>query len=205
MRFTPPKIIKRLFPELIWNLSEKTEGKEIFLTFDDGPTPEITDWVLECLANEGIKATFFALGKNVEQHPEIFKRVVDAGHAVGNHSYSHQKGWEMTTERYVEDIDLADNFIHSNLVRPPYGRISPRQIHRLGERYKLIMWDVISHDYSKYCTPDSCLKNVIKYSRNGAIVVFHDSKKAFNNLQYALPRAIKILKSEGYVFKKIEL
>lgn len=205
MRFTPPKFIKRIFPDLIWNLADRVEGKKIFLTFDDGPTPEITDWVLNCLKEEGIKATFFCLGKNVEQHPDIFQRIIEAGHAAGNHSYSHQKGWSMPTGRYVEDIDLADSFIKSNLVRPPYGRIRPRQAYRLAERYKLIMWDLISLDYSRYCSPTRCFDNVMKNSRHGSIVVFHDSQKAFTNLSYTLPRAIRALKEEGYSFDKIEL
>lgn len=205
MRFTPPKFIKRIFPDLIWDFSDKTDGKKIYFTFDDGPTPAVTPWVLDCLAAVGAKATFFCLAKNVEQYPEIFQMILDAGHAVGNHSYSHQKGWEMPTGRYIEDIDLADTLIKSNLVRPPYGRIKPRQARRLSERYHLIMWDVLSRDYSRYCSPKSCLNNVVKNSRNGSIVVFHDSAKAFANLHEVLPLALKKLGEMGYTFEKIEL
>lgn len=205
MRFTPPKFIKRMFPDLIWNFSNNTDGKKIYFTFDDGPTPAVTPWVLDCLAAAGAKATFFCLAKNVEQYPELFQMILDAGHAVGNHSYSHQKGWEMPTGRYVEDIDLADTLIKSNLFRPPYGRIKPRQARRLSERYNLIMWDVISRDYSRFCSPKRCLNNVLNNSRNGSIVVFHDSARAFANLHEVLPEALKILGERGYTFEKIEL
>ncbi|MFI3315859.1 MAG: polysaccharide deacetylase family protein [Rikenellaceae bacterium] len=205
MRFIVPLIIRRIFPSLIWNFKNKTSDDTLHLTFDDGPTPEVTTWVLDCLKKSDVKATFFCLAKNVEQYPAIFNRIVAEGHSVGNHSYSHQKGWGMSTGRYVADVDLADDFINSNLYRPPYGRITPRQAHRLSERYKLIMWDVLSCDYSGYCSSQRCLKNVLNGARNGSIIVFHDSEKAFKNLSYALPRAIEELKSRGFKFEKIEL
>lgn len=202
MYFKPPKIIRRLFPSVIWDFPE---SPEVFLTFDDGPTPEITPWVLDQLREYGFKATFFCLGKNVEQHPEIYQRILDEGHAVGNHTYSHQKGWEMKTWRYVEDVDFADDLIHSNLMRPPYGRIKPVQARLLSERYNIILWSVLSQDYSSLVSPRSCLKNVTKHLRPGAIVLFHDSKKAFRNLRYALPRVLQFLKENGYSCPKIEL
>ena len=205
MHFTPPKFIKKIIPDMIWRFPSLDGKKRIYLTFDDGPTPAITSWVLEQLALADVKATFFALAKNVEQNPELFQKVVEAGHAVGNHTYSHQKAWNMTTTEYIEDVDLADSFIKSNLFRPPYGMVFPRQAKRVSSRYKIIMWDVLSRDYSHYCTPESCLSNVLNGARDGSIVVFHDSAKAFNNLKYTLPIVLKRLKEEGYEFCKIEL
>ncbi|MDR0954762.1 MAG: polysaccharide deacetylase family protein [Rikenellaceae bacterium] len=202
MQFKPPLLLKRLFPAVIW---EFPESREVFLTFDDGPTPEITPWVLDQLREYGFKATFFCLGKNVEQHPEIFQRILDEGHAVGNHTYSHQKGWEMKTWRYIEDVDFADDLIHSNLVRPPYGRIKPAQARRLSERYRIVLWSVLSRDYSSLVSPRKCLKNVTKHVQGGSIILFHDSKKAFRNLKYALPRVLQFLKEQGYSCAPIEL
>ena len=205
MYIEPPKIVKRLFPDLIWSFSQQEVDGKVFITFDDGPTPEITPWILDTLSKFDAKATFFCLGKNVEQYPELFQMILEGGHAVGNHTYSHQKGWEMRTGRYVEDVDLADNFIHSNLFRPPYGRIKPSQARRLSERYKLIMWDVLSRDYSQLVSPRSCLNNVVKHVKSGSIVLFHDSRKAYRNLSYTLPRTLEFLRSKGLESVKIEL
>ena len=205
MYIEPPKIVKRLFPDLIWSFSQQEVDGKVFITFDDGPTPEITPWILDTLSKFDAKATFFCLGKNVEQYPELFQMILEGGHAVGNHTYSHQKGWEMRTGRYVEDVDLADNFIHSNLFRPPYGRIKPAQARRLSERYKLIMWDVLSRDYSQLVSPRSCLNNVVKHVKSGSIVLFHDSRKAYRNLSYTLPRTLGFLRSKGLESVKIEL
>ena len=187
---------------MIWNFPD---SPNVYLTFDDGPTPEVTPWVLEQLRKHGFKATFFCLGKNVEQHPEIFQQILAEGHAVGNHTYSHQKGWEMKTWRYVEDVDFADDLIHSNLLRPPYGRIKPVQARVLNERYNLIMWSVLSRDYSRLISPQKCLQNVTKHVTHGSIVLFHDSHKAFRNLKYALPRVLDFLHENGYTCSKIEL
>lgn len=203
MYFRPPKFVKRLFPDLHWTLPEA--GRVVYLTFDDGPTPEITEWVLDTLDKFEAKATFFCLGKNVEQHPDIFQKVLDRGHAVGNHSYSHLKGWGMPTGRYMEDVDLAGDLIHSNLFRPPYGRIKPSQARRVSERYKIIMWDLLSRDYSQVVSRKSCVKNVTKHLHDGAIIVFHDSVKASRNLKYALPRVLEELRKKGYLCRPIEL
>lgn len=202
MYFRIPRILKKLFPKLIW---EFPDSPDVFLTFDDGPTPEITPWVLEQLRQYNAKATFFCLGKNVEQYPEIFQQILDEGHAVGNHTYSHQKGWEMKNWRYIEDVDFADDLIHSNLLRPPYGRIKPVQVRLLGERYNLIMWSVLSQDYSSLVSPRKCLHNVTGHVYPGSIVLFHDSKKAFRNLRYALPRTLQFLQEQNYTCSKIEL
>ena len=175
-------------PDLIWEIDDE-DG--VFLTFDDGPTPGVTEWILSTLDKYDAKATFFVLGKNVEMYPDLYKRILDAGHKVGNHTYSHQKGWGMSLERYTEDVDFANDLIHSELFRPPYARITPAQARFLGQRYKLVMWDIISRDYNRRLSPRTCLKNVTKHLAPGAIVVFHDSEKAFRNMRYALPRTLE--------------
>jgi peptidoglycan/xylan/chitin deacetylase (PgdA/CDA1 family) len=202
MRFKPPQFLKRLMPELVWNIPD---GEHVFLTFDDGPTPGVTEWILRELARFDMKATFFCLGKNVDLYPDLYQRIIDDGHKVGNHTYSHQKGWEMSTEDYIEDIDLANQMLHSDLFRPPYGRITPTQARELGKRYNIIMWDVLSRDYNRKLRPRTCLNNVIKHVRPGDIVVFHDSEKAFRNLHFALPRTLKYLQDNGLKSKSIEL
>lgn len=200
-----PTFIKRIFPDLIWSFSNSSQRREVFLTFDDGPTPEITEWILKTLSNYDAKATFFCLGKNVEMHPELAQKIIDEGHALANHTYSHQKGFSMSVERYIQDVDLADEYIHSNLFRPPYGHITPSQARRLSERYKVIMWDILSRDYSSVVSPESCAKTVLKHTKPGAIVVFHDSQKSFRNMSYALPILLEHLKEKGIKCKKIEI
>ncbi len=191
MYIHPPKFITCLFPDMRWGFDPEKYAGRLFITFDDGPTPGITPWIVETLARYDAKATFFCLGKNVEQYPDLYRLIVDNGHAVGNHTYSHMKGWGNRVERYIEDVDLADSFIHSNLVRPPYGRITPSQSRRLSERYNIIMWNVLSRDYSRVLSPAACLRNVTKHMGSGSVVVFHDSKKAFRNMSYALPRVLE--------------
>ncbi len=202
MRLRPPKFLRRLMPDLIWEIESKDS---VFLTFDDGPTPGITEWILSTLDKYDAKATFFLLGRNVEMYPELFQRIVNAGHAVGNHTYSHQRGWRMTLERYVEDVDFADGYIGGNLFRPPYAQITPSQARFLGQRFKLVMWDVLSRDYSSHVSPKGCLRNVTKYLDAGSIVVFHDSEKSFRNMSYALPRVLELAKEKGLKCRAIEL
>jgi len=187
---------------LHWNF--KDPGA-IFLTFDDGPHPEITPWVLEQLRKYNAKATFFCIGKNVELYPEVIDMIRAQGHSLGNHSYSHIKGWGNSTGRYMEDVDLANGLIHTTLFRPPYGRISKTQIRRVSGRNHIIMWDILSRDYSQYVSPQSCVSGVVKYLRGGSIVVFHDSVKASKNLYYALPRVLEAIHEKGLVCKAIEL
>lgn len=191
MYIKAPKFLKSLMPSLIW---EMPAGDEVYLTFDDGPTPGVTEWILEQLAKYGAKATFFCLGKNAEQYPDLTERILAGGHRLGNHTYSHQKGWEMSLERYLEDVELANGILHTDLFRPPYGRIKPSQAARLSKHYSLIMWDVLSRDYSSLVSPRTCLHNVTRHVRGGSIVVFHDSAKSFRNLRYALPRTLDYLK-----------
>lgn len=202
MYFKIPKILKKIYPQVIWDFPD---SRDVFLTFDDGPTPGVTRWILDQLRKYDFKATFFCLGKNVEQYPDLYERIVAEGHAVGNHTYSHQKGWEMKTWRYIEDVDFANDLVRSNLFRPPYGRIKPLQARLLKERYHLVMWSVLSQDYSSLVSPRKCLKNVIEHVEPGSIVLFHDSEKAFRNLHYALPRTLQFLHEQGYTCSKIEL
>lgn len=203
MYLRPPKFIKRMFPQLTWSMPE--EAGAVYLTFDDGPTPGITDMVLEILSKHNAKATFFCIGKNAELHPEVLERVRAAGHAIGNHSYSHNKGWRMGCERYVEDVDMANEFLHSNLIRPPYGRITKGQIRRLSERYKIIMWDILSRDYSRVVSPGRCEREVLPHIRPGSIVVFHDSYKASENMLHTLPLVLKRVEEMGLRCEPIEL
>ncbi|MFI3281318.1 MAG: polysaccharide deacetylase family protein [Rikenellaceae bacterium] len=201
MRITAPKFIRRIMPNLVWEINDE-DG--VFLTFDDGPTPGVTEWILSFLDKYDAKATFFVLGKNVEMYPDLYQRIVDRGHKLGNHSYSHQKGWNMSLERYVEDVDFANDLIHSELFRPPYAQITPSQVRMLSQRYRLIMWNVLSRDYNRNLSPRKCFENVSKYLEPGAIIVFHDSDKAFKNMSYALPRTLAKIKELGLKCKVIE-
>lgn len=202
MYFRPPNFIKRLFPQLHWSLPS---DDSVFLTFDDGPTPEVTQWVLDELDKYNAKATFFCIGKNAELHPDILALVRQRGHSIGNHTYSHNKGWGMGCERYIEDVDLGNSFLHSTLVRPPYGRISKSQIRRLSERYHLIMWDILSRDYSKVVSPEKCVREVVPHLRAGSIIVFHDSVKASPNLYHTLPIVLEAIQAKGLRCRAIDL
>ncbi|MCL2727625.1 MAG: polysaccharide deacetylase family protein [Bacteroidales bacterium] len=203
MLFRPPIIIRRIFPSLIWHFSDQEKG--LFLTFDDGPSPEVTPWVLDQLDKFDVKATFFCLGKNVEMYPQLYADIIKRGHATGNHSYSHIKGWGMDTALYIADVDTAAEFIHSNLFRPPYGRIGPHLAKMLSERYKIVMWNVLSRDYSRSLSGKRCARNVIRHLKPGAIVVFHDSVKSAQNLWYALPLVLRAIKDRELECKVIEL
>lgn len=215
MPFTPvktPKVVKSLFPNYIWNID--TLQKDIYLTFDDGPTPEITQWTLDTLAKYNAKATFFCIGANIEKHPNIFLNIIKAGHSIGNHTQQHLKGWKTNTKAYLKDIEKAQKVVKSkilnsqfkiqNLFRPPYGKITPKQGKALLEKgYNIIMWDVLSYDWDKTVSKEDCLNNVISKTQNGSIVVFHDSVKAFKNMQYVLPKVLKYYTEAGYRFKSL--
>ncbi|WP_338409314.1 polysaccharide deacetylase family protein [uncultured Flavobacterium sp.] len=200
-----PRIIKKLFYNQIWEVPN--DEKKIYLTFDDGPTPEITEWVLDVLKKENIKATFFCIGNNIEKHPEVFIKTIQEGHAIGNHTFSHLQGWKTSLKKYIENAELCNTEInkqntgHPKLFRPPYGKITPTQSQLLRKKgYKIIMWDVLSKDYDSLETPKNCLENVIKHTAQGSIIVFHDSKKASQNLKLSLPETIKRLKEKGFIF-----
>jgi peptidoglycan/xylan/chitin deacetylase (PgdA/CDA1 family) len=176
----------------------------IYLTFDDGPIPEITKWVLDELIKFNAQATFFCVGENIKQHPDIFERIIAQGHGVANHTMNHLKGFSTSTEDYLKDVDGCKLLVKNNLFRPPYGLLKPSQYKQLlAKNYNLIMWDVISYDYEKI-SEKTCLNNVIKNTKNGSIVLFHDSVKSENNLKYALPLFLSHFTNLGYTFKKIE-
>ena len=209
---TTPKLAKSLFPDLLWDLPSKK--KVIYLTFDDGPTPIITNWTLDVLKQYNAKATFFCIGKNIEEHPSIFKRILTEGHSIGNHTHDHVKGWKTKTIDYLTNVDEAQRTIKSkiinqqssitNLFRPPYGQIKPiqaKQLIYLG--YKIIMWKVLSKDWDTSISNKKCLENVINNTVSGDIVVFHDSIKAANNMQYALPKVLEYFNDKGFEFKRI--
>jgi peptidoglycan/xylan/chitin deacetylase (PgdA/CDA1 family) len=195
-------LIKRIFSNYIWDIPNMKN--KIYLTFDDGPTPEITEWVLEILKEHQIKATFFCIGKNIQKHPAIFNKVINDGHAIGNHTFNHLNGWKTPFGSYLENIDLCKSEIRnqqSTLFRPPYGKIKTTQSKKLRQLgYKIIMWDVLSADFDQSITPEKCLENVLQNTQSGSVIVFHDSIKAFKNLEYTLPKSIAILKQKGFEF-----
>lgn len=197
-----PSIVKRLFPNYVWDI--KTRDKSIFLTFDDGPTPEITCWVLNQLKAFNAKATFFCIGDNIEKHPHIYQSIIEQGHTVGNHTYNHLKGWTTKTPKYISNIELTEKLICSKLFRPPYGKLKRKQGKILIEKgYKIIMWDVLSLDWDKSINGEQCYQNVIKNAAPGSIIVFHDSVKASKNLHETLPRVLKFFSQKGYSFKAL--
>jgi len=202
-------IIKKLFLNYVWEIPNN-ENK-VYLTFDDGPTPEITEWVLSNLKEYNAKATFFCIGDNVRKFPEIFQKVINEGHSIGNHTFNHLNGWKTSASDYIENVKLYEtehfklNTEHCKLFRPPYGKIKPSQskiLRKFG--YKIIMWDIISYDFDAKISKEQCLENVLKNVKTGSIIVFHDSKKAFSNLEYALPRTLDFLKKKGFVCEKID-
>lgn len=227
------KFIQKLFPNYLWKI--KNDENKIYLTFDDGPIPNVTEWVLDVLKKENIKATFFCIGENIKKNPKIFKRIINEGHATGNHTFNHLNGWKTNTNEYIENFELCvemmeegsekiddgnSKFIskhsklntehstlkteQSYLFRPPYGKIKPSQALEIRNKgYKIIMWDILSYDFNLKITPEVCLNNVIKNTRTGSIIVFHDSLKAQKNMQYALPKAIQKLKEKGFDFDVI--
>ena len=203
------KWIKKVFNNLVWDIPNS--DKKIYLTFDDGPIPDVTEWVLDILKSKDIKATFFCIGDNMKKHPEVYKRILAEGHQTGNHTFNHLNGWNTETNHYIENFKLCEtehsklNTKHSFLFRPPYGKIKPSQsktIRQFG--YKIIMWDVLSYDFDSTVSEEKCLENVISNTEQGSIIVFHDSVKAEKNLKYALPKAIQILKNKGFVFDVIK-
>jgi len=199
MHFVRPFfLLKYIYPELIWR--KDRAKKNIYLTFDDGPVPEVTPWVLDCLKEKEIKATFFCVGDNIKNNPGLFQRILNEGHQIGNHTMNHLKGWDTTTKTYLENVKECQNYTKTNLFRPPYGRAKKNQLKNIKENYQIIMWDVLTGDYNPLISPEQCLDSTIKYTRNGSIIVFHDNVKAIPNLKYALPRAIDVLLANGYIF-----
>lgn len=193
-----------LYPETIWRIPRKY--KTVYLTFDDGPVPEVTPWVLNILDHYNIKATFFCVGDNVARHKELYQEILNRGHLTGNHTQNHIQGMKFRTKNYLKNVEAANTLINSPLFRPPHGHMRFRQKVALQKAgYHIIMWDVVSRDYSRKLTPDEVFENVKKYTRNGSIIVFHDSLKAQRNLKEVLPKAIEWLLAEGYQIKKIPI
>jgi peptidoglycan/xylan/chitin deacetylase (PgdA/CDA1 family) len=181
------------------------ELQKVFLTFDDGPTPDVTEWVLERLKEYNAKATFFCLGRNVDHFHDIYEKILEEGHSVGNHSYSHLKGFGSSNRSYFEDIEMARNLINSDLFRPPYGRIRPSQVAEIVKNYRLIMWNVLSIDYNRKVPGDKVVQNVMNNVSSGSIVVFHDSAKARKNLYYALPKVLEQQTNQCYELVSIPM
>jgi peptidoglycan/xylan/chitin deacetylase (PgdA/CDA1 family) len=214
MFFRSPLILPLLYPTLTWRIP--TESMELYLTFDDGPVPGPTEFVLGELARVNAKATFFCIGDNVDKHPDIFQQIKSAEHAIGNHTFHHVKGWNFSTDEYLKDVSLCQAELArsgisttgqngermTGLFRPPYGRITRAQVKALSD-YRVIMWDVLTHDYLKDLSPEKCLRRSVKATRPGSIIVFHDSLKAEKNLTYVLPRFLDHFSNLGYSFKPI--
>lgn len=200
-----PWLLKKMYSSGIWDMPDRE--KVIYLTFDDGPHPEITPYVLEQLKQYNAKATFFCIGNNVVQHLSTYALVLNEGHRVGNHTFDHLNGWKTDDKKYFENIAEARKYIDSNLFRPPYGRITKMQLKYVTEAFKMkaIMWSVLSADFDKDISPQTCLKNVVLSAGSGNIIVFHDSEKAFKNMQYVLPRMLDFFLEKGYRFDKINL
>jgi len=175
--------------------------KSVYLTFDDGPIPESTPFILRTLEEYQVKATFFMVGENVLRHHDLYNEVVAAGHAVGNHSFNHISGLKHSLFKYINNVDLAAQLIDSHLYRPPHGWMRPSQYAWLGRKYRVILWDVITRDYSRWMTAEDVFANVRHYTRNGSIITFHDSRKSIGKLQYALPASLEWLKEQGYECK----
>ncbi|MDK2969872.1 MAG: peptidoglycan-N-acetylglucosamine deacetylase [Bacteroidota bacterium] len=199
----PPKLYRLLFHNAIWRKTIDGQ-KTVYLTFDDGPIPEITPWVLDLLHSYNIKATFFCVGDNVRKYPEVYQDILRRGHRVGNHTFNHVQGWKFRTGTFLANVQKASELIRSNLVRPPHGHMRlPQNGALVCSGYQVVMWDVVTRDYNKKLTPEHVLDNVKNYVRDGSVIVFHDSLKAERNLKYALPRAIDWLLSQGYCFETI--
>ncbi len=204
----PNLLMRKFYPSAIWRVP--TKEKKIFLTFDDGPIPEITPWVLSTLKQFNAKATFFCIGANIEKHPDIFQQIISEGHSVGNHTYHHLNGWKTKTKEYLENIEKCKTAManahqpsttnHQPFFRPPYGRMKQSQYSILNTQYSIVMWDVLSGDFDEKLSAEKCLKNVITKTREGSIVVFHDSIKAQKNLFYALPKFLEHFSKKGFEF-----
>jgi len=214
--YKTPKLVHRMFPKRVWTFPK--ESNAVFLTFDDGPIPIITPWVIQELKKHNAKATFFCIGENIKKYPEIFSGLISDGHSIGNHTYNHLNGWKTTVSEYIKNVDLSETEAtkwkinnpqsaisnQQSIFRPPYGRITSKQSKILQERgYKIIMWDILSADYNTSISEEKCLQNVLKSIAPGSIVVFHDSVKAEKNLRYALPKVLEFINEKGWKCEKI--
>ena len=225
-----PRLLQRMFPKRVWSFPQDTNA--VFLTFDDGPIPDITPWVIQELKKYDAQATFFCIGENIKKHPEIFRSLISEGHRIGNHTFNHLNGWKTNVSEYVKNVILSEAEAnkwkekspiknlssiappdgragsakedHQSLFRPPYGKITSKQSKTLQKRgYKIIMWDILSADYNTSISKEKCLQNVLKSIEPGSIVVFHDSFKAEKNLRYALPKVLDFISKKGWKCEKI--
>jgi peptidoglycan-N-acetylglucosamine deacetylase len=196
-----PRLIQNLVPSYTWSIP--TDEKVLYLTFDDGPIPEVTPWVLETLKKFNAKATFFCVGDNVKTNPSVFQQVLTEGHAVGNHTFSHMNGWDSDNIPYFHNVRHCAQLVKSSLFRPPYGRLTPKQTQFLTRHYDIVMWDVLSGDFDQNISKEDCLKNVISATKRGSIIVFHDSLKAAERMMYALPKVLEYFAAKGYRFESL--
>ena len=196
-----PTIFKRLFPKIVWNFSEKEQ--KVFLTFDDGPSTNVTDSILTILEQEKVRATFFCIGKNVKKNPELADKILKKGHSIGNHSMTHVNGWRTRKNSYLRNINEASEYINSNLFRPPFGRFNLYSLYQILKKYKLVMWDVLSGDFDEKIEEKAVINNVIKNVANGSIIVFHDNNKSKEKTLSVLIKTIKKLKEKGFSFEAI--
>lgn len=195
---TPYLISKVFYRNLIWELPDR--ANQVYLTFDDGPNPDLTPEVIKILDDYKIKATFFCVGENVKSFPDTYKLILSNGHLTGNHTYNHLNGWKTDTNEFINNVNLASKHINSKLFRPPYGRIKRSQLRKLQKEFEIIMWSVLSGDFDKNVSKDKCYQNVIKNTKPGSIIVFHDSHKAMDKVYYALPKTIDYLLEKNYSF-----
>jgi len=203
LKVQPPVVLRNLFPGTTWRI--KNESDQVYLTFDDGPVEKETTWVLDLLDQYQIKASFFCVGENVQRQPALLDELLKRGHSVGNHSFNHLPAWKCSRQRYFENIFKAEDYIPKGLFRPPHGQLYPWYMSELKEKFsKIVMWDVLSMDYDQRLNAHEVVNNVVKYTRSGSIIVFHDSKKAWDRLHQALPASLDALLKKGFDFKKLE-
>ncbi len=198
-----PKLLQAMLPAFTW--SAPTSERVLHLTFDDGPIPGVTPWVLDILQEFGAKATFFCVGDNVVRHPDVYARVMAEGHAVGNHTFNHLNGWQTERLTYLHNVRRCARVVDSGLFRPPYGRLLPGQRQFIERHFRIIMWDVLSGDFDQRITPQRCLENVLGNAGPGSIVVLHDSRKAEKNLRFVLPAVLAHFAGEGYQFHALPM
>lgn len=198
----PAQWLRWLYPRAAWRMDR--EEHAVYLTFDDGPIPESTPFILRTLAEFGVRATFFMVGDNVRKYPHLYRQVTAAGHQVGNHTYHHLGGFKHLAKTYIDDTERANDLIHAHLFRPPHGCMSHSEYFWLRRKYRIVMWDLVTRDYSKWLTADDVFDNVRRYARNGSIITFHDSLKSIDKLRTALPRSLEWLREQGYEFKTFD-
>ena len=207
--FKTPRLFELLYPEALWHGDR--EKKKIYLTFDDGPIPGVTDYILDVLAELDVKATFFCVGENIKKNPGVFKRILDEKHGIGNHTFNHLNGWVVNEVEYLKNIQFCDEVIrhyrgkeHIRLFRPPYGKIRRKTLKMIRDDYKVIMWDVLSYDFSPDVTAERSFDRISRYTRNGSIIIFHDSHKTFEKLKLIISQYILYFKNKNYEFCNIE-